>query len=85
MVSRVFRERELRQIVSALEAFSDAISVLSQEREGAAAEERERFDFALGRIQTLKGLAEVGHRLIDTMLTGKSIDVSPLSSYGGKK
>ena len=74
MVSRVFRERELRLIRTSIEVFEEAVSHLSTSHG-----ERERF--AHDRIQGLLDLARIGERLLDSVLSGKSIDASPIKLF----
>ena len=81
MVSRVFRERELRQIHAAIESFEQVISALGRRRKTAGREEVDRLDFALGRVRGLLDLARIGERLLDAILAGKSIDASPLALF----
>jgi HTH-type transcriptional regulator, glycine betaine synthesis regulator len=83
MVSRVFRERERAQIGAAIEAFDDAITALGERRKAARKAEADKLEFALRRIRGLKGLAEIGQRLLDAVLSGKPIDAGPLAGFGG--
>ena len=75
MVSRVFRERELRWIKTAHEAFAEAGTQLP-----AADDERHRL--IAGRIAGLTQLAEVGANLLETMLEGEAIDSLPIKTVG---
>jgi HTH-type transcriptional regulator, glycine betaine synthesis regulator len=81
MVSRVFRERELRKIQSAIETFRQAIDVIEASREAAPEPERAGLVVALDRIRSLHTLAEIGNRLLISVLDGKPVDVSPLSRF----
>jgi DNA-binding transcriptional regulator GbsR (MarR family) len=81
MVSRVFRERELTQIGDAIGAFDAALAALLRSRSGAERAEVQRLDFAVTRIRGLKALAEVGKRLLSTVLSGEAVDVSPLARF----
>ncbi len=81
MVSRVFRERELRQIHTAIEAFELVSSGLDKRRRTAGLEEVERVDFAQERVQGLLDLARIGERLLDAVLSGKPIDTGPLARF----
>jgi DNA-binding transcriptional regulator GbsR (MarR family) len=83
MVSRVFRERELRKIGDSVETFKRSIATLEQRRDLAADEERGRLGFALERLRSLLTLAEIGQRLLDAILTGKAIDAGPLKRFRG--
>lgn len=81
MVSRVFRERELRQIHAAIEAFEQVVNALGRRRKSAGLDESQRLDFALGRIRGLLDLARIGERLLDAVLSGKPIDAGPLVKF----
>jgi len=81
MVSRVFRERELRQIHTSIEAFEDVIKALSKRRKTAGLGDVDQLDFAVGRIRGLLDLARIGERLLDSILAGKPVDASPLAAF----
>lgn len=81
MVSRVFRERELRQIHIAIEAFENVIRTLKKRRKSAGLDDVQRLDFALTRIAGLLDLARVGEKLLDAILAGKPVDASPLAAF----
>lgn len=82
LISRVLRERELRKINTAIEVFEHAADALREKRDAAVGEERDRLEPALTRIERLLALARVGHRLLDAMLSGESVDASPLEILG---
>jgi DNA-binding transcriptional regulator GbsR (MarR family) len=75
MVSRVFRERELRWIRSAHDAFADAGAELE-------AGEDERHRLIADRVAGLTELAAVGAHLLETMLEGEAIDSLPIKTVG---
>jgi DNA-binding transcriptional regulator GbsR (MarR family) len=75
MVSRVFRERELRWIRTAHEAFASAGKQLE-------AGDDERHALIAGRVAGLTQLAEVGANLLETMLEGEAIDSLPIKTVG---
>jgi DNA-binding transcriptional regulator GbsR (MarR family) len=75
MVSRVFRERELNWIKTALDAFQQGGRELSK---GDSA----RRKLIADRITSLTQLAQVGAHLLEAMLEGESIDALPLKSIG---
>jgi DNA-binding transcriptional regulator GbsR (MarR family) len=75
MVSRVFRERELRWIKTALEAFESAADKL---RPGGDA----RRKLIAERIASLTQLARVGAHLLESVLEGATIDALPLKTVG---
>ena len=76
MVSRVFRERELRKIEEAIETFGDAIRVLEGEAARAG---------ALSRIRGLLTLSQIGSKLLASVLDGKAVDIGPLAAFRGQE
>jgi len=81
MVSRVFRERELRQIAAAIEAFEQVVTSLGRRRKTAGLEDVQRIDFALGRIRSLLDLARIGEKLLGAVLAGQPVDAGPLAGF----
>jgi len=77
MISRVFRERELRWIRTAHEAFAEAGAQLP-----VPDGDDERHRLIAGRIAGLTQLAEVGANLLQTMLEGEAIDSLPIKTVG---
>jgi DNA-binding transcriptional regulator GbsR (MarR family) len=75
MVSRVFRERELRWVRTAHEAFAAAANELPPG-------EDERHQLIAGRIAGLTQLAQVGAHLLETMLEGEAVDSLPIKTVG---
>jgi DNA-binding transcriptional regulator GbsR (MarR family) len=75
MISRVFRERELRWIRTAHEAFAEA----SREIEGG---DDARHQLIASRVAGLTQLAEVGAHLLQTMLQGEAVDSLPIKQLG---
>lgn len=75
MVSRVFRERELRWVRTAHEAFAAA----GEELESG---DDERHRLIAGRVAGLTQLAQVGAHLLETMLEGEAIDSLPIKTVG---
>ena len=75
MISRVFRERELRWIRTAREAFTAA---------GAQLEpgDDDRHRLIASRVAGLTQLAEVGAHLLETMLEGEAVDSLPIKTVG---
>jgi DNA-binding transcriptional regulator GbsR (MarR family) len=76
MVSRVFRERELRWVQQALEQFELA----NKELKPGGHDPRRAL--IAKRIAGLTQLAQVGAHLLETMLEGESIDSLPLKTIG---
>ncbi|HEY4244990.1 MAG TPA: hypothetical protein VGM88_34480 [Kofleriaceae bacterium] len=78
MVSRVFRERELRWIRTASESFAEAQAEL-----GAAPNTRSpREELIAERVAGLAQLSEVGAALLQAILEGEAVDSLPLKTMG---
>jgi HTH-type transcriptional regulator, glycine betaine synthesis regulator len=75
MVSRVFRERELNWIKTALDAFEAAGKELGGKQDS-------RRKLIAERIAGLVQLSQVGAHLLETMLEGESVDALPLKTIG---
>ena len=71
MVSRVFRERELRWIRTAQDELSGAQKQLKDKR-----------DLVNQRIASLLQLTEIGAALLEQVLAGESVDSLPLKEIG---
>lgn len=83
MVSRVFRDRELRQIDVAIEAFSTARRIMRERlsQGNASEDEKNRLEFAVARIDGLYDLAVLGKKLLSGILAGQVIN-NPLKNMG---
>jgi DNA-binding transcriptional regulator GbsR (MarR family) len=91
MISRVFRERELRWIRTAHEAFAEASRELEAgnkaENEARTearneAENDARHQLIASRVAGLTQLAEIGAHLLETMLQGEAVDSLPIKQLG---
>jgi DNA-binding transcriptional regulator GbsR (MarR family) len=98
MISRVFRERELRWIRTAHEAFAEASRELEALEPGEMGGgdgpaggaggkpprgiDDARHQLIASRVAGLTQLAEVGAHLLQTMLEGESIDSLPIKTVG---
>ena len=80
-VSRVFRERELTMIRSAIETFDEAIRAVGEAAKGARPEEKRRLRFAVERMQSLLGLTRAAETLLLAILEGKRIDPAPIKNF----
>jgi DNA-binding transcriptional regulator GbsR (MarR family) len=78
MVSRVFRERELNWIRTALDEFTAAQDQLEQGRDA-------RRKLIAERVAHLVQLAGVGAKLLESILEGDSIDALPIKTLGELK
>lgn len=75
MVSRVFRERELRWIRTALDAFEVATRELSPGKDA-------RKKLIGERVANLAQLAKVGAHLLESVLEGQAVDSLPIKTVG---
>jgi hypothetical protein len=75
MVSRVYRERELRWIHTARDAFASAQGKLGPARDA-------RRKLIAERIAGLAQLSQVGAHLLEAVLEGESIDTLPIKQVG---
>jgi hypothetical protein len=71
----VFRERELRWIRTAHDAFAAAAAELE-------AGDDERHQLIARRVAKLTQLAKVGAHLLETMLEGEAVDSLPIKTVG---
>jgi DNA-binding transcriptional regulator GbsR (MarR family) len=78
MISRVLRERELAEVVVALEAFEDALAALKR-REQRASEPRIRIQRE--RIEQLLELARLGRSALDALISNARMDASWLPRF----
>ena len=72
MVSRVFRERELTEIVEAIGAFEEALKELPEQGTGVERMQRER-------IGQLLDVARMGRTLVDALVSTGRVDASDLA------
>ncbi|MET0390287.1 MAG: ArsR family transcriptional regulator [Polyangiales bacterium] len=78
MISRVLRERELAEVVLAIEAFEDALSALKRRPDGAG-ESRGRTQTE--RIEQLLELARLGRSMLDALISNARMDASWLARF----
>ena len=81
MVSRVFRERELRWIEDALAVFETARTELAADPAAGPGVDPAR-DHLESRIAALTQLAQVGAHLLRAILDGAAVDALPLKTVG---
>jgi DNA-binding transcriptional regulator GbsR (MarR family) len=77
MVSRVFRERELRWVQTALDAFEAGNAEL-----GPGDPNNARSTLIAARVSGLADLARVGAHLLESMLQGEAVDSLPIKTVG---
>ncbi len=78
MISRVLRERELAEVVVAIEAFEDALAALKR-REQRVTEPRIRIQRE--RIEQLLELARLGRSALDALISNARMDASWLPRF----
>lgn len=78
MVSRVFRERELVEIIEAIAALEHALRALGPATAGEAGADR-RSRHQRERIQTLLEIAKLGRALMEVLLETGRVDASELA------
>lgn len=82
MVSRVLRERELRWIQDALEQFTAADGALGAVVGKLRGVGADRAQAIAERVTGLTQLARVGAHLIESILSGESVDALPIKTVG---
>jgi HTH-type transcriptional regulator, glycine betaine synthesis regulator len=78
MISRVLRERELAEVVSAIEAFEDALASLKRRQ---ASDAGPRLQTQLARIDQLLELARLGRSTLDALIDSARLDASWLPRF----
>jgi DNA-binding transcriptional regulator GbsR (MarR family) len=78
MISRVLRERELAEVVVAIEAFEDALAALKR-REQRVTEPRIRIQRE--RIEQLLELSRLGRSALDALISNARMDASWLPRF----
>lgn len=81
MISRVLSEREKTEIVTAMDAFEEALAELDKLRLSADPKIRARAELQYDRIKQLLELAKLGKKLIDTLLATAKLDAEPLVRF----
>ena len=81
MISRVFSEREKTEIVTAIEAFEEALADTAKLRTSSDPKIRARAELQHERIKGLLELAKLGRKLIDTFLATAKLDAEPLVRF----
>jgi DNA-binding transcriptional regulator GbsR (MarR family) len=79
MISRVFRERELRHVKESIEVFSSAITEL--QRASGQPDAPAGLPALVSRIEGLLQLARIGQHLLENILSGGPADPSSLKTF----
>jgi DNA-binding transcriptional regulator GbsR (MarR family) len=75
MVTRVFRQRELKLISDAVERFSAAVELLDTEGRSSHPGQMMEGRFVATRVRHLLALSKAGHRMIDQLVRVGRIDI----------
>jgi len=78
MISRVLRERELSEVVLAIEAFEDALATL---RRRPVRGDASRIETQRERIEQLLELARLGRSMLDALINNARMDASWLPRF----
>jgi len=81
MVSRVFRERELVEVLEAIGAMESALTSLEDKLASRDPATRARAETQHARIERLLELARLGRRLIEGLLDTARLDALPLTKF----
>jgi HTH-type transcriptional regulator, glycine betaine synthesis regulator len=81
MISRVFRERELVEVLEAIGAMESALQSLEEKIATGDAATRARAETQRARIERLLDLARLGRRLIEGLLDTARLDAIPLTRF----
>jgi HTH-type transcriptional regulator, glycine betaine synthesis regulator len=81
MISRVFRERELVEVLEAIAAMESAIGSLDDKLSAADPQVRARAETQKARIERLLELARLGRRLLEGLLETARLDALPLTKF----
>lgn len=81
MISRVFRERELVEVLEAISAMERALSSLDEKLASPDPKIVARAETQKARIERLLDLARLGRRLIEGLLQTARLDAAPLTKF----
>ncbi len=81
MISRVFRERELVEVLEAIGAMERALTSLEEKVRSKDPAIRARAVTQKARIERLLALARLGHKLIEGLLETARLDAGPLARF----
>ena len=81
MVSRVFRERELVEVLEAIAAMESALTALDEKARARDPAVRARALTQQARIERLLELARLGRKLIEGLLDTVRLDALPLTKF----
>lgn len=85
MVTRVFRQRELRWIEDVVRRLEEAQRLLEQDRESGGAERILDHRFVSSRVSNLLQLARAGRRVVDRFAQAGTLDLRSLRDTLGQR
>lgn len=85
MVTRVFRERELRVVTEAIQRLEAARRLLDEQGRSSSAEQMLEGRFLASRIDAVLGLARVGRRAIEHLASAGAVDLGPIREVLGRR
>ncbi|MEY3214691.1 MAG: hypothetical protein RIT28_5172 [Pseudomonadota bacterium] len=81
MVTRVFKDRELKLVRRSIQSLNDALTVLEQETLTSDPSVMLRGRFVATRVRQLLDLARTGERLLERLSRSGELDLNPLRSW----
>lgn len=78
LVTRVFRERELRMVGDVVSRLEESLRILDGEGRSSSADQMMENRFVVTRVRNLLALARVGHSLIEKFTQGGMVDLRAL-------
>lgn len=81
MVTRVFKDRELKLVRRSIQSLNDALTVLEHETLTSDATVMLRGRFVATRVRQLLDLARTGERLLERLSRSGELDLNPLRSW----
>ncbi|MCK6515934.1 MarR family transcriptional regulator [Myxococcota bacterium] len=81
MVTRVFKDRELKLVRRSIQSLTEALTVLEQETLTSDPSVMLRGRFVATRVRQLLDLARTGERLLERLSRSGELDLNPLRSW----
>ncbi|MCK6507299.1 hypothetical protein L6R53_28665 [Myxococcota bacterium] len=78
MVTRVFRERELRMVGDAVQRLEAARRLLDEQGRSSSADQMLEGRFLATRIDAVLGLARIGRRVVEQLALVGAVDLGPI-------
>ena len=81
MVTRVFKERELRQVSTTVEKLREALRILEEEGGSSSPDAMLKRSFLIARVRHLLELSLTGERIIRRLGESGELDLSPVREW----